>query len=89
MPEPVASRAPSEAAERVAWVLAELPEEYAHVLRAKYEENQPVAEIAKSCGRSAKAVESLLSRARVAFRKSWAGLDFDSAPNRGHQNEGT
>jgi RNA polymerase sigma-70 factor, ECF subfamily len=80
---------PSEAAERVAWVLAELPENYAAVLRAKYEENQPVAEIAKSWGRSVKAVESLLSRARTAFRKHWADLDSASAPVKGHNNEET
>ncbi|MEA3364094.1 MAG: RNA polymerase sigma factor, partial [Candidatus Hydrogenedentes bacterium] len=52
VPESTITDTPSEAAERVAWVLAELPKNYAAVLRAKYEERQPVAEIAKSWGRS-------------------------------------
>ena len=77
----------SDVAERVVWVLAELPEDYAAVLRAKYEEQQPVAEIAESWGRSAKAIESLLSRARAAFRKCWVDLDAETAGGEEHNYE--
>jgi RNA polymerase sigma-70 factor, ECF subfamily len=55
-------------AERVAAVLAALPDNYETVLRAKYLDALSVAEIAGSLGLSEKAVESLLSRARAAFR---------------------
>ena len=56
-------------AERVAAVLAALPDNYETVLRAKYLDALPVAEIADNLGLSEKAVESLLSRARAAFRE--------------------
>src|SRR5262249_29176229 len=57
-----------EEAERVARALATLPEHYEAVLRAKYLEGLSVAEIAAERSESAKAVESLLTRARQAFR---------------------
>ena len=57
-----------ERAERVAAILAALPDNYEAVLRAKYLDALPVAEIAEGMGLSEKAVESLLSRARAAFR---------------------
>jgi len=43
------------------------------VLRAKYLEGLSVAEIASARGETPKAVESLLSRARQAFRKVYQG----------------
>jgi RNA polymerase sigma-70 factor (ECF subfamily) len=58
-----------EEAERVARALAELPEHYETVLRAKYLDGQSVADMAAERGESAKAVESLLTRARQAFRE--------------------
>jgi RNA polymerase sigma-70 factor, ECF subfamily len=60
-----------ERAERVANVLAAMPENYEAVLRAKYLDALPVAEIAAGLGLSEKAVESLLSRARAAFRTAY------------------
>ena len=67
--------------ERIASALAALPERYERVLRAKYLEQQSVAQIAESSGESLKAIESLLSRTaqhseRVITRgrKSEAGL---------------
>jgi RNA polymerase sigma-70 factor (ECF subfamily) len=57
-----------EEAERVARALAELPEHYEAVLRAKYLDGQSVVDIAAERDESDKAVESLLSRARQAFR---------------------
>ena len=60
-----------ERAERVAAALAALPERYEAVLRAKYLEGQAVAAIAAATGDTPKAVESLLSRARQAFRDAY------------------
>jgi len=58
-------------AERVAATLAALPVHYEAVLRAKYLDRQTVEEIATARGDSPKAVESLLSRARQAFRDAY------------------
>jgi RNA polymerase sigma-70 factor (ECF subfamily) len=67
--------APSDGVERVSLVLAALPEPYEDVLRAKYADQYSVAEIAQRWGRSTKAVESLLTRARAAFRDVWRKTD--------------
>ena len=58
-------------AERVAEALATLPERSERVLRMKYLDRLSVAEIAAACGETEKAVESLLTRARVAFREAY------------------
>jgi RNA polymerase sigma-70 factor (ECF subfamily) len=58
-------------AERVARTLSALPGHYEAVLRAKYLDGQSVAEIAARTGASPKAVESLLTRARQAFRAAY------------------
>lgn len=60
-----------EKAERVATALAELPDHYEAVLRAKYLDRQGVEEIATARGNTVKAVESLLARARQAFREAY------------------
>jgi RNA polymerase sigma-70 factor (ECF subfamily) len=60
-----------EKAERVAAALAALPDHYEAVLRAKYLDRLSVEEIAARRGDSPKAVESLLSRARQAFREAY------------------
>jgi len=57
-----------EQAELVARALAALPEHYEAALRARYLEGRGVPEIALARGESVKAVESLLTRARQAFR---------------------
>ena len=64
-----------EQAEQVARVLAELPERYEAALRAKYLESRSVAEIAELWRESPKAVESVLSRARAAFRAAYGSAD--------------
>jgi RNA polymerase sigma-70 factor (ECF subfamily) len=76
--EDQATTAPAEAplekqedAERVARALTELPEQYEMVLRAKYLDGQSVIAIAEARGETAKAVESLLTRARQAFREAY------------------
>jgi RNA polymerase sigma-70 factor, ECF subfamily len=67
--EPIAGAAEArEDAERIAGALSELPEHYEAVLRAKYLEGQSVAAIAAARDESPKAIESLLTRARQAFR---------------------
>lgn len=64
----------AERAERIAGAMTRLPERYRAVIRAKYEEGLKVAEIATRWGEPAKAVESLLTRAREAFREAYARL---------------
>jgi RNA polymerase sigma-70 factor (ECF subfamily) len=60
-----------ERAERIAIALAELSERYELALRMKYLEQKSVSEIATSWGETEKAVESLLTRARTAFREAY------------------
>ena len=67
-PEPADAAIERERSERVAAALAALPMNYEAVLRAKYLDMLPVAAIATDMGLSEKAVESLLTRARAAFR---------------------
>jgi RNA polymerase sigma-70 factor (ECF subfamily) len=62
-------------AEHVAMAMAGLPDRYREVLRAKYEDQLTVTEIAARGQESAKAVESLLSRARAAFRLAYRRLE--------------
>jgi RNA polymerase sigma-70 factor, ECF subfamily len=73
-------------AERVALALSQLPEHYEVALRAKYVEHLTVFELAQQLGQTPKAVESLLTRARQAFREMYlelratgqrVGLDHD------------
>jgi RNA polymerase sigma-70 factor (ECF subfamily) len=66
---------PTERAERVAAALAALPDHYESALRAKYLDGLSVNEMAARRGESPKAVESLLSRARQAFREVYEGND--------------
>jgi RNA polymerase sigma-70 factor (ECF subfamily) len=58
-------------AEHVAHALAALPENYEAVLRAKYLEQHSVDEIAALWRQTPKAIESLLGRARQAFRAAY------------------
>src|SRR5437870_1786449 len=68
LPSAEAVLAQRDQAEQVARVLAELPPKYETVLRAKYLDQQSVAEIARDWQETPKAIESLLARARQAFR---------------------
>ncbi len=54
--------------------LDQLPPHYAHALEWKYSEGLPVQEIAVRLRLSPKAAESLLTRARDAFREGFAAL---------------
>jgi len=60
------------AAEKARRILAMLPETYSVVLLWRYWENRSVREIAESSGKTEKAVERLLARARARFRELWA-----------------
>jgi DNA-directed RNA polymerase specialized sigma24 family protein len=53
---------------------AGLPPRYRAVLAAKYEEQLSVLAISQRFGESEKAIESLLSRARAAFRSRYRQL---------------
>lgn len=60
-----------ERAEQIARTLDALPDHYEAILRAKYLDGSSVAEIAATRGESEKAIESLLTRARAAFRQEF------------------
>ncbi|MEQ8764831.1 MAG: sigma-70 family RNA polymerase sigma factor [Planctomycetota bacterium] len=62
-------------AEQIALAMTELPGRYQDVLRARYERQYSVLEIAEQSGVSPKATESLLGRARAAFRAAFERLD--------------
>jgi RNA polymerase sigma factor (sigma-70 family) len=70
----------SEAGEQMALALSGLPARYQAVLRAKYEEKLTVIEIGQRLGSTAKAVESMLSRAREALRRAYTRLETDMQP---------
>jgi RNA polymerase sigma-70 factor, ECF subfamily len=71
-PEDVLQR--SEVTRLVHATLDDLPEKYADALEWKYLENLPVSQIAERLGMGYKAAESLLTRARAAFRDSFKRL---------------
>ncbi len=65
--------------ERVHIALDRVPPAYARAVEWRYLEGIPVTEIARRLGTSYKAAESLLSRARNAFRLSYESLDAGEA----------
>ena len=58
---------------RVAFVLTQLPEHYRLALRWRYWEQWSAEEMALQTGKTEKAVERLLSRAREQFRRCYGG----------------
>ena len=52
-------------------VLEALPQRYAQALEAKYGDGLAVEDIARMLGMSPVAAQSLLARARAAFREHW------------------
>lgn len=62
-------------AARAAQVLAELPYEYAIALRWRYWEGRSARDVAAASGRTEKAVERLLARARARFKEYWLRLE--------------
>lgn len=72
-----------EVREFVSATMASLPPRYKDALTRKYLDNQSVRQIAEGEGSTEKAVESILSRARRAFRKAFeilAGQSLASLP---------
>ena len=72
--QPVAAaddRADRERSARIAGALDRLPGRYEAVLRAKYLDQWSVAQIAGAWNETPKAIESLLTRARLAFREAY------------------
>lgn len=57
--------------ERTLKVLAELPEQYRIALRWRYWEKCPILDMAARAGKTEKAMERLLARARDQFRRKW------------------
>jgi len=58
--------------ERVHRILARLPEAYAIALLWRYRDDKTVREIAELTGKTEKAIERLLARARQNFKKGWS-----------------
>lgn len=82
---PEASIGRDETARRVQAALDSLPSHYASALEWKYLQGLPVDEIAARLRMGAKAAESLLTRARGAFRDVFTAL---SAPSRDSRPSG-
>jgi RNA polymerase sigma-70 factor (ECF subfamily) len=64
----------AETREMVNAAMSQLPPQYGHVLEAKYLHGRSVSQIAQLGRTSEKAVESLLARARAAFRTTFLAL---------------
>ena len=58
-------------------LLDHLPGNYGQVLEAKYVEGLSMREIAERLDTTPKAVESILSRARLAFKEHFAAIDHE------------
>lgn len=56
---------------KVQQILRMLPESYSLVLLWRYQENRSAREMAQATGKTEKAIERVLARARASFRKSW------------------
>jgi RNA polymerase sigma-70 factor (ECF subfamily) len=69
-----------ETAQQVHMTLDLLPGQYAQALEWKYVEGASVEQIATRLGVSGKAAESLLGRARGAFRRQFAGVRAATTP---------
>jgi RNA polymerase sigma factor (sigma-70 family) len=57
--------------EEIQRTLASLPEAYRTVLLWRYLENRSAREMAQLAGKTEKAIERLLARAREQFRRRW------------------
>ena len=76
--DPLACASMAQVQEAVLAALDYLPSDYADVLEWKYVQELSVEEIAHRIGRSPKATESLLTRARNAFREAFHTLRADA-----------
>ncbi len=76
-----------ERADHMAITLTALPDRYRSVLEQKYRDGLTMQEIAEASGASIKAVESLLTRARDAFRTEFA-RHAEPAPSHDDEQQG-
>lgn len=76
--EPTVLLRRAETGQRVRAILDQLPAHYAEVLEWKYLEDLPLKEITERLGIGEKAAESLLTRARQAFRVRFEAADRDA-----------
>ncbi len=81
-PEPDDDAASTQQRATVKRVLACLPAHYAQVLEAKYGDELSVEDLARDLGTSVAAVQSLLARARDAFRHLWSTTATRRDPDR-------
>jgi len=72
--DPLTERHRDEIARYVQATLEQLPDNYARALEWKYMQGRSVAEIASELGLGEKAAESVLTRARKAFREGFERL---------------
>ena len=84
--DPDAAAYQAELSQLVKVALDHLPALYADTLECKYVYGYPVRDIANRIGKSEKATESILGRAKVAFRECFASLIHDEQPNPGDGN---
>jgi DNA-directed RNA polymerase specialized sigma24 family protein len=63
---------------RVVQALAFLTDDYRRALIARYADERSVDEVARMLGRTYKAAESLLARARDAFREALVSLEEET-----------
>ena len=73
-PEPPGEESPLESSELVGVALERLPVHYRTVLEKKYVRGESVRSIAEASATSEQAVQSLLARARDAFRRAFEGV---------------
>lgn len=79
--DPVTAVARADAAHLVRVVLDHLPSNYGDALEWKYVEGLEVKEIASRLSVTALAAESLLARARRAFREAWLSVTGERLPD--------
>jgi len=77
--DPLSAANREQVRESILAALDYLPAPYGDILEWKYLRDMSMAEIARRLGRSPKAVESLLTRAREAFRESFSLLSGGQA----------
>lgn len=77
--DPFAAATTGQVRDAVLAALDYLPSDYADALEWKYVQELSVEEIAHRLGRSMKATESLLTRARGAFREAFQSLRADAS----------
>jgi RNA polymerase sigma-70 factor (ECF subfamily) len=65
---------------RTVEALWSLPPDYRQLLIARYVEEVDVEALARRFGRTYKATESMLSRARTAMRRQWKEIDHGESP---------